>query len=106
MIDAMSNTAATPMLEELAEFGHQNDERYTGERANPRQLRIGPAGQRRAPGRDRRLQLPRQARAEAEGGGRRLTFHTALQQDTTSGHAVALYLDYRYGLSRGERCGT
>ena len=43
----------------------------------------------RAPGRHRRLQLPRQAGTQAEGGGRRLTLYTALQQHTTSGHTVA-----------------
>jgi hypothetical protein len=29
MIDAMSNTAATRLLEELGEFGRQNDERHS-----------------------------------------------------------------------------
>ena len=40
MSEAMSNTAATRVLEELAEFGRQNDERYT--QRGQRMLNITP----------------------------------------------------------------
>ena len=58
-------------------------------RSDPRELRIGSFGERGAPGGDRVLQLPRQAGAKAEGGGRRLALYTAIHNHTSPGQQVA-----------------